>query len=643
MGKLKKLIMDNLNVVVFAILSVGLELYALQYFDCTTSILNFEYPLYILVTMVCLVAMFQSKIISGLMGLLVLVFQSVLLIGCDLLFLANGTVFELSMLKQRNDAIATIEQLSVDEGLVIGCIVVFLVYSIFLVAYLLRFGNDRGNKKIHGRKRAFGYRTAVIVLLAGIKIIPVYATRGEMANDLTALLYKQEDSYQNFGVSSKVIYELSRNDDVIAGVDNLDEIDDYIYSGKCDTSDYFGISKGNNLVMILAESLEWFPFTLYDEDITSKLFPNLSNIISNSVVFDNFYSREKTDTAESLMMIGSNPVGKYTHNDFAENSYPYSIANLFKNQCEIEGFEDVSINSFHQNMGDFYNRNQIHESFGFDSLIDIYDMEAYGVENTWESDQHERNLDSLMLMAMKDEMFSSNQRFFSFWISFSGHGYYKERDNLRDYYDEFDNLGVFQGGCPYEDFLRTYAATVCDFDKAIGIMMTDLEHKGLLENTTIAIVADHNAYYNKLSNYAKGIDNPYEPELYRVPMMIYDKKLFAALEDSRKSTTVSKFTTTSDVVPTLLDILGIEGWKNLYLGTSMLGVDAESIIYSRAYNVFLDDNYFAYSLSDIRFGDYEKESIAEFEKKAIDHLQRLQVINKIFQSDYFSTNEYQYP
>jgi phosphoglycerol transferase MdoB-like AlkP superfamily enzyme len=425
-------------------------------------------------------------------------------------------------------------------------------------------------------------------------------------------------------------------------ISDLSDIEESIYEKRCDTSIYHGISSGNNLVMILAESFEWYPLTIYSKEQTAKIYPNLSKLMEESILCDNFYSREKTDTAESLMIVGSNPTGKYTHNDFADNSYPYSLPNLYRQQALTEGDDDVIIKSYHQNKGSFYNRNNAHKSFGFDDLVDVDDMKKFGVVNTWDSQKRERTLDSLTMNAMKNEMFPSDQRFFTYWITFSTHGFYHERENLKEYYELFDRLGVFPKGNQYENYLRTYAAAVADLDKAIGIMLDDLNRKQLLENTTIAIIADHNTYYNSLSNYAKDIDTQYNPELYRVPVILYDQKLIEAMDKAGDSRIITKFTTTSDIVPTLLDLLGIPAWDNLYLGSTIFNKERESIIYSRAYNIFINEQYIGYSLNDLKYEAPSSTTLtkSEFEAKALAHLNKLEIIDKIFYSDYFS--EYRY-
>ena len=640
--KLIKFLLANIIVGIYGKISLLIELASLTFFDCSPYIIRPIYPVMLWLTVILVLFSLKSKKLKAFCSFVALIIQCIIILASNYLYLSNGTVFERSMLKQRNDAYATIEQFYLTPALFFLCVFFLLCYLIFLIAYLRKCKKNESLKLIYKK----GYRMVAvlisIILIGCLKFIPIVDNHSKTTIDYKSTLYKSGNSYQERGITGNFIFEMLRGDTATVDTSDLSNVGEAIYAKRCDTSNYNGISSGNNLIMILAESFEWYPLTIYSQEQTAEIYPNLSKLIIESVLCNNFYSREKTDTAEALMVVGSNPTGKYTHNDFAENAYPYSLPNLFRQQAIADGEEDVVIRSFHQNKGSFYNRNIAHKSFGFEELVDIDEMEKYGVANTWNTDKPERTLDSLTINAMKDEMFPADHRFFTYWISFSTHGFYHKRDNLSEYYDKFDKMGVFPEGDQYQNYLRTYAAAVADLDKAIGIMLDDLEKKGLLDKTTIAIIADHNTYYNKLSNYVKNINTQFNSELYRIPMVIYDQKLTAAMKASGENRIISKFTTTSDIIPTLTDLFGIPAWDNLYVGSTIFNQDKESIIYSRAYNIFVTDKYIGYSLNNLKYEApaSTKETKAEFEARALAHLKKLEIINKIFYSNYFSNHKY---
>ena len=175
-----------------------------------------------------------------------------------------------------------------------------------------------------------------------------------------------------------------------------------------------------------------------------------------------------------------------------------------------------------------------------------------------------------------------------------------------------------------------------ELDKAIGVVVDELEKRGLTDNTMIVLFGDHNAYYQSLSNYVKDIypiaDNEKSiSELYRVPFMI---KIGKGEETTHF---IDKFTCTADIYPTILSLLGIKYYKNLTYGNSVFSKE-ESILYSRAYNVFLTDKIYFTTLKNIKWQDESVNStyLADIEQRALILLKKISQCNRIFASDYFN-------
>lgn len=431
---------------------------------------------------------------------------------------------------------------------------------------------------------------------------------------------------------------------------------------------------------MLVESFEWYTWLAgehndYDEAVLKQLYPNLYKFYENSLALTNFRQREKTDTSEILSLIGSNPTNKSANYDFPENAYPWALPNVLKDYAKNVDGKNYLTQSFHQNGENFYNRKTLHKSFGFDRSFFIEQMEEnYGVVNTWDEnnwDKGERTPDSLTWDAMKEEMVPSDEKmeelgcdnFYTFAITFAMHGYYVERENLKNtlngenYYETLDSVydakhdvtGVY----PYDEeedvkevyYRRNYAAAVMDFDRALGVLMQRLKDTGHENDTTVILYADHNTYYNDLAYFAKGIDvtdDRYNAELFRIPCMIYDTKLvneYKKNNDGRH--TLNKFTTTADLIPTVFDIFGIPAWKNMYFGSSIFS-DNESIIYSRSYGLFVTDKLAGYSVNKLKYvaEDFTDADLEDFIARATVHLNKLEILDKIYFSDYFSDHVY---
>ena len=126
--------------------------------------------------------------------------------------------------------------------------------------------------------------------------------------------------------------------------------------------------------------------------------------------------------------------------------------------------------------------------------------------------------------------------------------------------------------------LTYYQCGVCGLDEAIGKIVAELKSKtyadgtSLYDKTTMLLYADHYSYYLNLSNRFKNIpkNEIYRTELHQIPMILSSpgvKNLNTGL--TNKLTWNTRFCSAYDVVPTLLDLLGISFNENFYIGNSL--------------------------------------------------------------------------
>ena len=240
------------------------------------------------------------------------------------------------------------------------------------------------------------------------------------------------------------------------------------------------------------------------------------------------------------------------------------------------------------------------------------------------------------------------------------HGMYIPRDNLLQEQEMLENRlqMIYTAGDyeivkgredlnePYcymtdeEEILFYYMLTALDTDKALGQLKADLSKKGLLEDTIIVVFGDHNAYYHGLSNYVKDIED-YDTDrkftdLYNVPLMIYNKGWSDQMPNEERI--IDKFTCTADIVPTLLDMLGIKYYTNLYYGNSVFS-DKQSVLYTRAYDNFISDGIVARSVNKLL---YRGQNVTDaqfnaYKTEATELVQRIKYCDYIFKQDYFGT------
>ena len=678
---MKTFVKDNLVVWIWLALAVFIELFSITFTDSAPFLTNPLYPLILLAICFTVLIIISNKLAKSIVACVLTAAQIAICVGFVFLYEQNGTTFDFSMINQRNDAFGTLEKVDLNIVHLSVLAVIFVVFLAFAITYMVLMVK---RKQVRGQKFKLPYKlsTSIICGLLAFAMIftPLFDGVAAASRGYETKLYSQKYSrYQTIGITTNAIYEL------FSGVfgnkiskRHLGEMQEYLFGDESNrdekllaTSDFNGISSNKNLIVIMVESFDWYPLTWYDAETIATIYPNIVKFMGGSVVLDNFHAREKTDTSENNAQLGSNPTGKYLNYDFPNNAYPYSLPNLFKTE-----YEEAQVKAFHQNQGDFYNRNKSFKSLGYEEFVDISVMKDYGVENTW--DEHnwskgERTKDSETMLHMKEQMFPLDKQFMTYWLTFSMHGFYGERENLRNfiyescengYYGYFDSLGIFPTSETDENqnYVRNYAAAVKDFDVALGYMFDYLETNNLLDNSTIVMFGDHNTYYNNLAYYGKHIQETYNSELYRIPCFIYDADLIAQYESTYgegcykqvigndenpayKFLTLSKFTTTIDLIPTILDLFGIKGWANLYLGTSVFIEDVESIIYSRAYGIFVTDKLVCYSVNNLLYTieGFTEEDKLDFIERAEKHLKKQEYLDEIFYYNYFANHEYIVP
>ena len=638
-SKIINFVKNNIDLISFVFISIFIELFGITYTTCDFYLSKPFYPLLVLVFFVCILCLFKNKILRFVFSNVFLIGQLVLDTAFIFLFDSNGTVFEWAMFNQRTDAFGTLERFDFQYGYIAICLFIIFVAGFFIGKSLYKkCKNGVSVRNNYSLKYVIVDLFIMLFCLVTVILIPVIETsKGKDTIYVNRLYSTTANNYQAIGMVSNGIYQIISGKTVVK-VSDISDVEDFIYEEKIEKSDYYGISEGNNLVLILIESGEWYPFVKYSE-YSEKLYPNLTKFMKEGLVASNFYQKEKTDVSEAFSVLGNYPTGKYVNYDFAENSYPFALPSIIKHSNS-----DMVVKSYHANYGDFYNRYNLHKAWGFESLTGIKEMKDYGVEDTWNHKAGERNLDSITFDKMKSEMFPKDKSFFSFILSFTMHGYYGKRETLEPYYKVLDECGILPDISDENDeYLKTYMAALMDFDKAVGSMMEYLESTNRLEDTTIIMFSDHNTYYNSLSYYAKDISEKYDSELYHIPMMIYDKKLTSKYVSENGTNEIKKFTTTSDIVPSVLDIFGLDGWKNLYFGNTIFG-DSESIVFSRNYGIFISDKFVGYSLNSLKYKseNMSEEDMKDYEKRALVHLEKLKYIDKIYYSDYFKNHEYRY-
>ena len=102
---------------------------------------------------------------------------------------------------------------------------------------------------------------------------------------------------------------------------------------------------------------------------------------------------------------------------------------------------------------------------------------------------------------------------------------------------------------------------------------------------------------------------------------------------------INKFTTTYDIVPTVLDLFGINYYTNLYYGNPIFS-DNESVLYTKAFDVFITDKLLFSNINNLLYKDNNvtNEYVSDIENKCKDLLKKIYYTNHLFYYDYFNNN-----
>ncbi len=319
-----------------------------------------------------------------------------------------------------------------------------------------------------------------------------------------------------------------------------------------------GIYQGKNVVYVLMESMD-------DWLITPEDTPTIYRLMQEGINFTQFYTPGygSARTLNSEFCINSGiylpTSGSYVF-DYLDNSFRQSIANQFT----ANGY---TAEVFHYNDPNFYSREDLEPALGYRSY------NSFGAYV--EGDDLYNECILFEIPELKELFFRSGPTFNTF-ISRSAHLGYNYSENLSQY--AFSLYPEYKGkfGSEEEDCARVKARLVDDF---FAQLLLELEQSGQLHNTVIVAVTDHYTYgySNEQELMAlSGLTDSQSLLLENTPCFIWSA--------DGPTMTVSKTLNTADLVPTVLNLMGIQS------PCSYLGKDAFDPRYE-GYAIFPDGSW----------------------------------------------------
>lgn len=330
---------------------------------------------------------------------------------------------------------------------------------------------------------------------------------------------------------------------------NLVSIHKYFQSkNPTNKSKYTGMYKGKNLIYVLAEGFN-------EIAVSEELTPTLYKMVNSSFVFNNFYSPVYLSTIggefqSATGLIPSQEILTTWKKNMVTN--PYGIGNAFSKI-------GYSAQSYHDWTYTYYGRNKYMQNIGFTNYTGCNNGLEKKITCKWLPS------DTDMINTTFDD-YSNKGSFVTYYVTVSGHSPYnftggnstsiKHKDMVKD--------------LPYSNNVKAYIAAQIELDKAMEALLTNLENKGILDDTVIVLVGDHYPYtltvdeLNEVSSYKKdeivGVN--------KSNLIIYNSKT--------PRTEIDKVGSQIDVLPTVLNLFGIEYDSRLLVGRDILS-DSEGL------------------------------------------------------------------
>ncbi len=312
-----------------------------------------------------------------------------------------------------------------------------------------------------------------------------------------------------------------------------------------------GIYEGKNVVYVLMESMD-------DWMITQEDTPTLYKLMGESIRFTNFYSpgfgSSRTLNTEFCINTGIYlPTSASYLFDYVDDKFNQSLAS----QAVQNGY---SAEVFHYNDPDFYSRGILEPAMGYNKY------NSYGAY----TDDKNALFDDCTLFeipALTDLFFREGQTFNTI-ITRSAHLSYDYNEVLTKY--ALSKYPEYKGkyGSEEEDCARVKARMV---DDMFTMLMDELTRRGLLKNTVIVAVTDHYTYgYNDLEEIFALSNVDHELLLEKTPCFIWSA--------DKPSMEVDKPLCSADLVPTMLNLLGIDS-PYTYLGQDAFDPDYKGYVY----------------------------------------------------------------
>ncbi len=320
-------------------------------------------------------------------------------------------------------------------------------------------------------------------------------------------------------------------------------------SAPTNQNKYTGLYQDKNLIVILAEGFNRIA-------VSKELTPTLYKMVNSSFVFHNFYSPMFLSTTGGEFQVTTGLVPSQNTLKLWKTKTP-NILNSYGHVFNKLGYKTYA---YHDWTYTYYDRDKTMPTLGFNNFLGCKNgLETKMNCQVWPPSDIE------MIKATIDD-YIKEDKFMSFYITVSGHAEYNWYGNkmaLKNK-DKVQNLD-------YSEPVKAYLATQIELDQALEVLLKRLEQENILDDTVIALVGDHYPYTLAIEEI-----NELEKEKVDSTFEVAHSN-FILYNSQTKKEEVDKIAGNLDVLPTILNLFGIEYDSRLLMGKDIFS-DSEGLV-----------------------------------------------------------------
>ena len=449
------------------------------------------------------------------------------------------------------------------------------------------------------KKDNFNYKNVIIVVLVFLLIHLLLPNLYGSANSSLEWNTWQNprNIYKNFNDANKSmsitgLYEYTIRNFYITFLQTEEEetSEDYEFLMEAfsvnnnEVNKYTGIFKNKNLIFVQLEGID-------DWLLTEKDMPTLYGMLNNSFVFQNHYSYYNgggsTFNSEFAVNTGFITPLSYTQNaySFNKNSFPYSMANMFKNQ-------DYVVNAFHMNSGEYYSRQTNYTNWGYDKYYGLLDI------NDYKDKSYTLDRELINDITFQEKMFPKDSKFVDYLITYSNHlpftntkGVCKLLYDMEMDLDDTVDMGEESSSTfvqlTEEECIRKQAH---ETDYMMELLLKKLTELNLIDDTVIVVFTDHYLYTVEDKTILDKYKNTSNNLINKTPFFIW--------QNNMKRTNIKEVTSQLNILPTTLNLFGINYNPNYYIGSDALSPNYKGMVFFSDYswydgNIYVENGVIA--------------------------------------------------